>query len=606
MVSALVPLALAAKPRPAAVPEVPEWAKRAVWYQIFPERFRNGDTANDPRLDDLHGSWPHETPPKWNVSPWTSDWYKLQPWEALDSNGFYYHAQLRRYGGDLEGVIGKLDYLSELGITALYFTPLFESPSMHKYDASMYHHIDNNFGPDPAGDRVLWGQENPADPATWKWSAADKLFLELVKEAHRRGMKVIIDGVFNHVGMTFWAFEDVRKNQEKSAFKDWFVIKRWDDPSTPQDEFEYDGWFGVKELPEIRKVGQDLAPGPKEHIHAIIKRWMAPDGNPADGVDGWRLDAADRVGLAFWKDLRKWVRAVNPQAYLVGEVWWEDWAKDKMYDPAPWLAGDAFDAVMNYRWAREACRFFVDRRDKVSVSEFNSRLAALRSDVSDETNSVMFNLFDSHDTDRLGSRIVNPDLPYDHNVGLHDNKGYDPRKPRTDEIRVQELMALFQMSYPGAPVVYYGDEAGMWGGDDPDDRKPMLWGDMAFDDETAHPFGLSRTPDRNAVDSLLLAYYRKLISIRKGSEALLAGTFETLLTDDSNDVYAYSRSGGGKRIVVVINNSSSPKKTRIPLPGEPLSGSWMNLIDSVRFRSIQGDLGVDLGPKTGAILEQVP
>ncbi|HYQ85689.1 MAG TPA: alpha-amylase family glycosyl hydrolase, partial [Bacteroidota bacterium] len=194
-----MPYARAAHPHSA---QVPAWAKRAVWYQIFPERFRNGDPKNDPRVDDLAGSWPHETPARWSISPWTSDWYRLQPWESEDAKGFYYHAQLRRYGGDLQGVIDKLDYLSDLGVTALYFNPLFESPSLHKYDATMYHHIDNNFGPDPDGDRRLWAAENPADPKTWKWSAADSLFLRLLKEAHRRGMKVVLDGVFNHVGMT--------------------------------------------------------------------------------------------------------------------------------------------------------------------------------------------------------------------------------------------------------------------------------------------------------------------------------------------------------------------------------------------------------------------
>jgi len=597
-----VPYARAAHPHSA---QVPAWAKRAVWYQIFPERFRNGDPKNDPRVDDLAGSWPHETPARWSISPWTSDWYRLQPWESEDAKGFYYHAQLRRYGGDLQGVIDKLDYLSDLGVTALYFNPLFESPSLHKYDATMYHHIDNNFGPDPDGDRRLWAAENPADPKTWKWSAADSLFLRLLKEAHRRGMKVVLDGVFNHVGMTFWAFEDVKKNQRKSLYKNWFTVTRWDDPSTPKDEFEYKGWYGVHELPELRKEGNTIAPGPREHIHAIVRRWMDPDGNgdPSDGIDGWRLDAADMVGLGFWKEFRKWVRALNPQAYITGELWWEDWRNDKMYNGAPWLKGDAFDAVMNYRWAREVCRYFVDRKIKLRPSEFDRRLAGLRNDYPPEVNEVLMNLLDSHDTDRLESRIVNPDIPYDHNVGLHDNKAYDIRKPHADEIRVQELMALFQLTYPGAPMIYYGDESGMWGGDDPDDRKPMLWGDLTYEDETAHPFGETRPRDKNAVNPDLIAYYRKLINIRKSSEALSVGDFRTLLADDANDAYVFSRTAGGSRAVVLINNSESPRTLKVSVPEGISNPEWVNVIDSLQIRNVLGTLSVELAPKTGAVLE---
>jgi len=191
---------------PERVRRVPEWARDAVWYQIFPERFRNGDPQNDPTVDDVVLSYPFNRPADWHVSTWTGDWYALQPWEKATGKTFYEIVHQRRYGGDLQGVLDKLDYLKDLGVTALYFNPLFESPSLHKYDATMYHHIDNNFGPDPAGDARMWASERPEDPATWQWTSADRLFLKVVDEAHQRGMRVIIDGVFNHVGTTFWAF----------------------------------------------------------------------------------------------------------------------------------------------------------------------------------------------------------------------------------------------------------------------------------------------------------------------------------------------------------------------------------------------------------------
>lgn len=183
------------------------WAKGAVWYQIFPERFRNGDPANDPTSQEVPGA---ELEPGWRAHPWTSDWYEMQPWELKRSKDFYAVATTRRYGGDLIGVMQKLDYLKDLGITAIYFNPIFEAESMHKYDGSNYHHIDDNFGPDSAGDKArLAKAQETDDPKTWIWTSADKTFLQLVQEAHKRNIKVVIDGVFNHTGRAFFAFKDI-------------------------------------------------------------------------------------------------------------------------------------------------------------------------------------------------------------------------------------------------------------------------------------------------------------------------------------------------------------------------------------------------------------
>ncbi len=232
--------------------DLPNWAKNAVWYQIFPERFNNGDKNNDPLPIDLAGGWPNFIPANWEIHPWTSDWYKLQPWEK-NEHDFYWNAGIRCYGGDLQGVINKLDYLKNLGISAIYLNPVFESPSLHKYDATFYHHIDNNFGPNPEKDRKIWETEDHSNPKTWQWTTADSLFLQLIKEAHNRNMKIIIDGVFNHAGNTFWAFQDIIKNQENSKFKDWFFINSFDNPETDSNEFNYSGWYGVKYLPEIKE-----------------------------------------------------------------------------------------------------------------------------------------------------------------------------------------------------------------------------------------------------------------------------------------------------------------------------------------------------------------
>ncbi len=584
--------------------DVPEWAKHAVWYQIFPERFRNGDPSNDPTAQDIIGSWPHFVLDGWQPSRWTGDWYALQPWELKDDKGFYVHVQHRRYGGDLQGVLEKLDYLQELGITAIYFNPLFESPSLHKYDATMYHHIDNNFGPDPEGDRAIWAQEKPDDPTTWQWTSADRLFLHLIQEAHKRNMKIIIDGVFNHVGMTFWAFEDVKKNQERSKYKDWFTIKRWDDPSTPENEFDYEGWYGVRELPELREDGNGIVPGPREHIKAIVQRWMDPngDGNPEDGIDGWRLDVAEMVNRNFWREFRQWVRAINPQAYLTGEVWWEDWHNEKMFNAAAWLQGDVFDAVMNYRWAREAFRFFSGHRTKITASEFVRRLQSLLSDYRPEVNFVVQNLYDSHDTDRMLSHIVNADALYDKHVGVNDNRNYNVRKPTDRERMTQKLMALFQMTYVGAPMIYYGTEAGMWGADDPDCRKPMLWPELQFDDEKSHPFGSHRPRDVNAFDRELFQWYSKLIRLRNTHPALRTGSFEPVEAFDDKDVVAFRRRDAREDLLVVLNNAWQAQTVTIPFSPPQPRNDVIDLLTQTKYPITNNSVTLSLDAKSGVVL----
>ena len=266
---------------------VPQWAKKVIWYQIFPERFHNGDTSNDPKVKDIEGAYPHDVTSPWQIHSWTSDWYELQPYEKENGKDIWFNLQRRRYGGDLQGVIDKLDYLQDLGIKALYLNPIFEAPSLHKYDGATFHHVDSNFGPNPSDDKELIKREIPDDSSTWVWTSADKLFLELVKKVHERKMYIIIDGVFNHMGLNSWAFKDIVKNKQNSKYKDWFTIKSWDDAKTGK-KFEYEGWFGVKELPELREDENGIVEGPKKYIFDITKRWMDPDndGNPKDGIDG--------------------------------------------------------------------------------------------------------------------------------------------------------------------------------------------------------------------------------------------------------------------------------------------------------------------------------
>jgi cyclomaltodextrinase / maltogenic alpha-amylase / neopullulanase len=585
-------------PEPAIRNGPPAWVADAVFYQVFLERFRNGDPRNDPQPNDLRGAWPQETVRGWQVSPWTADWYRLQPWEKATGKDFYWNAQTRRYGGDLQGLLDRLDYLQGLGIGAIYLNPIFEAPSHHKYDPTYFHHVDNNFGPDPEGDRVIWATESPADPATWKWTSADRLFLKLIQECHRRQIKVVLDGVFSHVGITFWAFRDLRSRGAASRYAGWFAVKAFDDPKTPADEFAYQGWAGVRELPELRKEGGTLAAPVRDHLRAVVRRWGDPngDGDPSDGIDGWRLDSADHVPHGFWKEFRRWVLGINREAFLVGEVFWEDWDFNKMWDPAPWIKGDELDAVMNYRFAAAARAFFLDRQNAIPASELDARLQAMRP-ASAETALAMLNLLDSHDTDRLASQAVNPDRAYDHMVGPHDDPKYDVRAPKPDEWKRARLAAVLQFAWPGTPMVYYGTEAGMWGGDEPDCRKPMVWKELRYEAEAAHPLGQKRRSDAVRFDEEQFAFYQALGQARTQQPALRRGTVETLLADDARRLFVFARATEENRVLAAFNGSDREQTVELPE-----GAASRDLLSARRYKPRDGKTSVTLPPLSAVLL----
>jgi len=580
---------------------VPKWAKKAVWYQIFPERFRNGDPHNDPTLKTLEGSWPHDSISPWKIHPWTSDWYKMQPWEKENGKDIWFNIQRRRYGGDIQGIIDKLDYLEKLGINALYLNPVFESPSLHKYDGATYHHIDPNFGPDPEGDRKLIQNEIPDNPSTWIWTEADKLFLRLIDEVHKRNMRIIIDGVFNHMGIKSWAFQDVVKNQQNSKYKDWFSILSWNDPSKGS-KFKYEGWFGVKELPELREDENGIVAGPKKYIFDITRRWMDPDndGSPGDGIDGWRLDVAFCVKHPFWKDWRIQVKSINPDAYLAAEI------IDAIDVVKPYLEGDEFDAVMNYNYLFACSEFFIDDKTGISVTRFDELLKDLRNSFHPSVAYVQQNLDNSHDTQRLLSHIVNRDKykmrdwvkTFDKWKGS--NPEYDTRKPDESEIKINKLMAIFKFTYVGAPYIYYGEEAGMWGANDPDCRKPMVWDDMEYEDEGYLPDQKRKSiSDKVEVDRDLFEHYKKLIKIRNDNEVLQTGEFKTLLADDKNKICAFSRFDDNNEIIVIINNGNSDKQVELKVAHKEY---YKQLLQSGIINTENGILKVNIHAKEGAVL----
>ena len=571
----------------------PDWAKGIVWYQIFPERFANGDTTNDPSPDKI---FPKElAPPNWKVTPWTSSWFAQSQWEKDLGGKVRDHINKRRYGGDFQGIIDHLDYLEELGVKGIYLNPVFDAVSLHKYDGSTYHHMDINFGPDPVGDKLLIASETPDDPNTWKWTSADKLFLQLVKEVHKRGMKIIIDGVFNHVGTQFWAFRDLVKYQQNSKFKDWFQVLSFDDPTTPQNEFDYKGWWNAKSLPQFNRTKDDLNPGPKQYIFNATKRWMDPDGNGtyADGIDGWRLDVARDVPLGFWKDWSKLVKSENPHAILIAELW--ELSPDFISNTGP------FDALMNYSFAFAVDKYFIADKKKISTTDFIDRLQEIMKTYPQKNQDVLQNLVDSHDTERLSSMIKNPDREYDRD-GDERNHNYDPSKPGKKDYEKQDLIAAFQMTYKGAPMIYYGDEIGMWGADDPHDRNPMVWSNLKYDDEIINEssgfhkgFGTYKVEQNKEI----LAFYKKIIAIHNSNSALHDGDVRFLYSNDETEVFAFERSDNNERIITAFNTGRDKQDFNVKL--DIKNFTWQELLSGEKGKSANGDnssavLNVSLSP----------
>ena len=584
--------------------DLPEWAKDAVWYQIFPERFRNGDPTNDPQLQDIAGAWPHDLSEPWEIHPWTSDWYALAPYEEANGKSLAHNIQRRRYGGDLLGILNSLPYLHDLGVNALYLNPVFSAPSSHKYDGTHYHHVDPNFGPDPAGDRELIAAENPIDPDTWQWTSADRLLLELVRQAHARDIRIILDGVFNQMGITSFAFKDLEEHGSQSEYASWFNVHAW--PDSTGAELEYEGWFGVRELPELREDEQGLVAPVRDYIFAATRRWMQPEvpGQKYDGIDGWRLDVAYCVSHAFWKQWRKEVRALNPEAYLVAEV------IEPLPELLPYLKGDEFDAMMNYNFAFAVAEFLYDPQQLPQPGQFDLRLREMLKAFGPAGMQVMQNLLDSHDSARLASQIVNGHGPSFRDWGEYfgwsqsSNPEFDTRAPGRRERAVQKLAVLLQMTCPGAPMVYYGDEAGMWGANDPDCRKPMLWPGLKYVDEALLPDGSPRDAScPQQFDTDLHAWYRKLIRVRKNEAALRRGSYRALILDDATGLFAYERALGGEWAVVVINPANRQCKVEVR-PGS--MGQWYNPLKGGRMDSgSDGSLRLELGPYEGTVLVKV-
>ena len=465
---------------------VPEWARGAVIYQIFPDRFYNADKTNDP---------PNSK--RWGELPVTEDTF---------------------YGGDLRGIIEKISYLSELGIDAIYLTPIFSSPSPHKYDTSDYYQIDPHFG----------------DFETFK---------ELVDKCHERNIKVILDGVFDHCGYNFWAFQDVVQKGRKSKYRKWFRI--YDFPIRTHPQPTYETWGkGIWWMPRLLTENPEV----KKYLIKVAVYWIEKAG-----IDGWRLDVASEVDHDFWREFRKAVKRANPEALLIGEV---------PHEVTPWLQGDQFDSVMNYPFRAVMIDFFAKETIKVDV--FDAILAKQRVEYKQQANEVLYNLLGSHDTIRFLSLC----------------KGKEEK---------MVLAITFQMTYLGMPAIYYGDEVGMVGGDWSylDCRRAMVWDEVSQNRE-------------------LLNHYKKLINIRKVHPALTQGDFTTVHMNPRSNTYGFLRRYGDERIFVILNNSPRKQTVTISVKkiGFAENATFFDLLSREEHVAVDGKMKLHLSRYTSMILEE--
>lgn len=589
------------------ITDVPEWSKEMIWYQIFPERFRNGDPTNDPRPQDMRLGFPEYIPEDWTISRWGADWYREDDYMlALEGQSFQEKAQLRRYGGDLQGVLDQLDYLQDLGITGVYFNPVNDAPSLHKYDPRHWRHVDRNFGPNPDGDIALMEMEDPIDPSTWKWTSADSLFLEVVRQLHARNIRVIMDFSWNHTGYDFWAVNDIRNNEANSPFKDWYEVTQFDDPNTPENETQIKGWWGFKYLPLIKEnvvdeesmlphEGNVASESFKQHVYHVTQRWMDPngDGNFEDGVDGFRMDVASEMTMGWWRDYRKFVKRLNPEALLVAEVWWFDWPD--LSGPEKMVQGDQFDALMNYRWFALSSGLFKQSGPQLNPSEFVSWYDSINQPIDLDHQQAMMNIVATHDTPRLSTSLFN-ESRFDQGSKLAENSAYKVHRPDAATWQLMRMYLLHQYSFVGAPHIWNGDELGMWGANDPDDRKPMWWPDIEFESESAHPYDLrSVPPDEVKADTSLTNYYKKLIQVRTQHQVLSRGDITYVLQDDDRLLFGYARSWIGEKALALFNLSDMDQQVTLEVEENLFEDALSNEMMMVQDSQLKVDLPAGKG-----------
>lgn len=496
------------------------WYVNTIWYQIFPDRFYNRVQQNDPVYSEKYDN-------KGKLLL-----LKLVSWEEGIPT------TTNKFGGDLAGITEKLEYLEDLGITGIWLNPIFASTSNHRYNTSDYRKIDFSLG-------------------------TEEDLKILLDKAHNKGIKIILDGVFNHTGYEFWAFQDIVEHGSDSKYKDWYFIKSfpvkklW--TQNKKNPPNYTCWWGIGSLPKLNMENPQV----REHIYQITRKWMAL------GIDGWRLDVPNEIDSEeFWISWCRLVKSIKQDAYISGEIWEEG---------AKWVnSGEKFDGLMNYYAFRDpVLQYFAAQ--SLTVSQFDRILEQRRNLYPHRVNCAMQNLLGSHDTARFLSSLYNKDRK----DSDKEKKQYYKGPVDGETIKRFKIAVLFQMTYVGCPMIYYGDEIGMVGGKDPDCRRPMIWNQEKQNRE-------------------LHKWHKDLIKIRKNHRALRTGEFKTILTDDKNDIFAFLRHDNTESLIIVFNYSSSPHPANLPVGN---ARSFSNLLDGTELKSGENNiLTLNLEPFSGMIL----
>ncbi len=474
----------------------PDWVKDAVFYQIFPDRFRKSSKLLKPS--------------------------NLESWDSKPTRrGFK--------GGDLLGVLEKLDYLQDLGINAIFLNPVFKSAANHRYHTYDYFNVDPLLG----------------------GNASLRFLLD---EAHGRGIRIILDGVFNHASRGFYKFHHILENGPSSPYIDWFIIKKFPvDAYNENQEPNYAAWWGLHALPKFNVKN----PVVREFLCSVARYWIG------FGIDGWRLDVPEEIDHpSFWQEFRRTVKSLNPDAYLVGEIW---------HAAKGWLEGDKFDGVMNYLLNRACVGFFIDKEvDETLVrgmgyapvphldsERFSETIDRLLNLYDHEVNLSLLNLLSSHDTARFLTLA------------------------RGDDSALR-LAVLFLMTFPGVPCVYYGDEIGMEGGRDPDCRRSFPWDKAKWNDN-------------------LLDYFKRCISLRITYPSLRRGDFEKLYAKE--DVYAFSRRFEDETLIVALNVAKVTRAPKMQIDDLLPEGAILRKIWDNSTVSVHGGFmhGLTLSPRSGSV-----
>ena len=533
----------------------PEWANGAVMYQIFVDRFYNGDRGNDVLTGEYAYIGKQVVQEKnWDAMP-----------EPMDVHRFC--------GGDLQGVIDKLDYLQDLGVEVLYLNPIFVSPSNHKYDIQDYDYVDPHYGKIVKDEGELLGEGVLDNKKTTRYinrvtglenlEASNQLLIELVEKLHERGMKLILDGVFNHCGsFNKWLDRERIYEQESHYQKGAFVaedspyrtfFKFHNEHAWPYNEF-YDGWWGHDTLP---KLNYEESPILEAYILHIAKKWVSPPYN----VDGWRLDVAADLGRSpeynhrFWKKFRKTVKEANPNALILAEHYG---------DASSWLQGDQWDTVMNYDAFMEPISWFLTGMEKHSdqyredlLGNGESFTSAMKYHMSRFYGPSLYtamNELDNHDHSRFLTRT-------NHVVGRIGKVSSKKAEENVDKAVLREAVVM-QMTWPGAPTLYYGDEAGVCGFTDPDNRRTYPWGKE---------------------DQELIAFYKAAIALHRTYGMLRKSSLRQLMHE--KNVLAYGRFTMEEQMVIAVNNRKEEAEIEIPV--------WQLGMDNIRDQKMEQVFSTD-------------